>query len=1279
MSDRAMARLSHFVRVPLLLICLLHASDSRHVQRAVGDLVSKTGDPEVDDILSKIPIPILNATSLDNVSIMKYSIRLCSGMKEELTSLNVQLLETTQDKDQLDAEAFRLRQEIQQLSLNLNTCTSALPSVAVSSQTQLQTKMNNLLDVIDSETLHILKIMTLTRDMNTLQNKIKAAALNKTSTMLSNLQKELDEKTNELSAIKQKIDRNPATLTLILQIISLQNQILDLRHTELTNETSLQLSTRILALQEQLDGKVSELRVEQDSLSVVLELISVRSKVAVLEQRVKLERGEIRSRIADAQRQWRQKGEQLKRAIRLLSEQENDKNLTRIILKLQGEVELLEKLISDLKERPESTFTVITEDLEAQKKREAFLQLQLEEADYAVAQLILKIISIMEELREQAPTGQHQDVLALLQTYKRDYATAQAELKQLKEKLRQTLDKYSGLGERHTDLQKELDQKLSGLGRTEDSKAALILKVISLHAELRALEEQISASVDAEVISNLRAQLQEKQGELNSKTADVQGLVKNPQLILQIVKLQNDIWELQIKSSHSSADNRTELQKTINDLINEISDQGQDNTKQMLKIVTLWSQVEHLQALLSNEMLDPAAVTQLTAELTARDRELSQHISELTKKNQANAHLFLTITELQSKLRKLRKEQQTKDETTSAAIFKLREELRIKAEENQHYQTVIKALQSSSNQTEGRCSENEQKVKDLENNLESRIDELKSKSDTMTSLTLQISTLTVQLEELNRQLANSVSKSKVEELQRAVDEKKAELDRKTKELKERSAQAQRFLQIIAIQVEIEKQANTATNDTDYARIRGLQDHLSSLIDGINDKDNESTKLTFQILARQDEIAQLKKQKERQLEAQAERINDLESELEHIRNQIRVKTLVIDSSGMRITNLSAQIMELHRKIQPLEEELSDLKETHAENLAELQERLDMTKNQLQDNEILLKQSDAKNFQLIMEIAELRAQLKSAQKQESKAARKSIADLEKQVKTQERENKKLVSTNADLKQQVEELNLCCTTNTQCEGIQRELQQSQELADNLYQLLQAKEAALKELQADFDEQAREKAKLQEDHDSALRKLNEVEDITIQTTKITLDPNTAHPRIALSADGTEVSTTDRASEVQDNPGRFDVILAVLGSTGFSRGRHYWEVSVAEMSCYHIGMASEAARRKGSLSFKPTTGFWTIVLNRQGNLRALDQKSVVISAEIQPLTVGILLDYTKGQISFYNAGARSHMYTFTGQAFTNKIYPFVHYCVEGADNPLPMVLVPPGSTDWIK
>lgn len=189
----------------------------------------------------------------------------------------------------------------------------------------------------------------------------------------------------------------------------------------------------------------------------------------------------------------------------------------------------------------------------------------------------------------------------------------------------------------------------------------------------------------------------------------------------------------------------------------------------------------------------------------------------------------------------------------------------------------------------------------------------------------------------------------------------------------------------------------------------------------------------------------------------------------------------------------------------------------------------------------------------------------------------------------------------------------------------------------------------------------------------------VLLSAAKVRLDPHTANARIVLSADDTEMTTTAELQNVLDHPGRFDVLLGALGKTGFLSGRHYWEVSVINKKCFHIGMASESAQRRGTVMVRPKTGYWTIIRSRQGQYRALDKTLAPIVVQTDPMTVGILLDYKRGQISFYDAGTRSHMYSFLGQTFTDKIYPFINFCVEDAESQTPMVLITPGSTDWIK
>ncbi|XP_018533038.1 interaptin isoform X4 [Lates calcarifer] len=1293
-----MAGASHFIWISLFLSWIFQASDNIHVHQEVT-----TENSEVARILSRIPITLPEGIDPKNINVTSIIIKTCTDMKEQFISLNRKLQETTLHNRQLDEEAFGLRSEVRLLRLQLATCSSTASAVTGSYKTQLHNRLKQLLETFDSNTFLILRVIPLTREVKTLERKIKLAANStETTTDIRALQHELQEKINELHAKKQQIERSHTNSALILEIISLQNQIWDLEQEESRGgETSSQHKKRITALQEQLVRKISELRGKGDADSALLELISVHSKITVTQRLIGIQIEKSRTDAVEYQRQFRQKGELLKKKILQLSREENNTELTKDILTLQTEVEHFRQLLLNARTITDSRLKELRVILEEEKKQQENLQKQLEETDYAQSQMIMKIISVMKEVRELQDNGQQQATTleALLQAKEREYAKAQTEIEELQRKLRLKSEECSGLEERYAyinDIKTEFEQKIAELNRTEDSKAALILSVINLHNELKTLRDLIPTTADPERISELQRQLEEKQVELNSKTEDIERLIPNPKIILTIIELQNEIWDLQKYPTNATTNNRiTELQDRVDGLISEISDKDNENMKLTLNIITLKSQVEQLQRQLSDlQTVKASQVTQLKNDLTMKENELQKYASELNEKNQATARLILKITDLNSQLRKLQQEKQNDNQTTSAAITKLREQLKIKVEEHIRDQEEIKALENKLNETEAQCSNFEQKIKDLQNDLTEKMKELQTQSDSVTSLALQVSTLTLQQEDLKRQLQNTESKAKRTELQKLIDEKSKEVATKTEELKARSTQPQRLLQIIALQTEIEKIVNVAVNDSDYAKIRALEDHLNYLVEGIQDEHSENIKLVFKVLTHQEEIARLRKQGKIQTKTLLEKIKGLEDELENVRNQIAEKTLVLDSSGMRITNLSAQIMELHSKIKPLEDEISYLKETHTENLEELQKRVSLISKQLQDSELRLKDADAKNFNLIMEIADLRKQLKKAQRQSSRTTAKNINELEQQLETQQRENRKLENTNRDLRQEVEELKTCCNDDrTHCEDLQRQLQQSQRDADRLQQQLQEKDAMLRQLQQDLEERTTQNSQLQEGYDhlqneneklndavQALQnQINDVEDKTVHTRKMTLDPDTANPRVVLSAGNTEMSTTEEIQNIPDSPGRFDVALAALGNTGFSAGRHYWEVSVAGKICYHVGMARESAPRKGTIRFNPTNGFWTIVLNKQGQYIAIDKVSASIPVQTQPLTLGILLDYKKGEISFYDAGARSHLYTFRGQEFADKIYPFLNICVEDVENQTPFVLLTPGSVDWIK
>jgi len=102
-----------------------------------------------------------------------------------------------------------------------------------------------------------------------------------------------------------------------------------------------------------------------------------------------------------------------------------------------------------------------------------------------------------------------------------------------------------------------------------------------------------------------------------------------------------------------------------------------------------------------------------------------------------------------------------------------------------------------------------------------------------------------------------------------------------------------------------------------------------------------------------------------------------------------------------------------------------------------------------------------------------------------------------------------------------------------------------------------------------------------------------------VTLDPDTAHPKLILSDDGKQVRCGDITKKLPDTPQRFDTCVNVLGKEGFSSGRFYFEVQVKGKTAWDLGVARESINRKGKISVSPSDGCWTVCL-RNGERAAV-------------------------------------------------------------------------------
>ncbi|XP_015201571.2 E3 ubiquitin-protein ligase TRIM39-like isoform X2 [Lepisosteus oculatus] len=180
-----------------------------------------------------------------------------------------------------------------------------------------------------------------------------------------------------------------------------------------------------------------------------------------------------------------------------------------------------------------------------------------------------------------------------------------------------------------------------------------------------------------------------------------------------------------------------------------------------------------------------------------------------------------------------------------------------------------------------------------------------------------------------------------------------------------------------------------------------------------------------------------------------------------------------------------------------------------------------------------------------------------------------------------------------------------------------------------------------------------------------------------VTLDPGTAGPWLGLSADGKEVWLVDIPQQLPDSPGRFYDDVCVLAKDGFASGRHYWEVIVGEKKDWALGVAKQSVNRKGTIILSSKNGYWTVLLKKGTRFVATTSPVTLLPLSLKPRKVGVYVDYEEGQVSFYNVETRTHIHTFTDDAFTERLYPFFDPCLRvDGKNGAPLVVSPVAHTD---
>ncbi|XP_070710615.1 E3 ubiquitin-protein ligase TRIM39-like [Pempheris klunzingeri] len=171
-----------------------------------------------------------------------------------------------------------------------------------------------------------------------------------------------------------------------------------------------------------------------------------------------------------------------------------------------------------------------------------------------------------------------------------------------------------------------------------------------------------------------------------------------------------------------------------------------------------------------------------------------------------------------------------------------------------------------------------------------------------------------------------------------------------------------------------------------------------------------------------------------------------------------------------------------------------------------------------------------------------------------------------------------------------------------------------------------------------------------------------------VTFDPATAGSCLVVYDFGKRLKYLKNASPSSSDEEKFDCPM-ILGTNCFTSGRHYWEVQVGLRTDWDVGVAKETVPRTGRITLNRGHGFFAIG-KRGSDYRVHRTPYTDLYLCPRPTKVGVYLDYMEGRVSFYDVNRKMHIHSFTGESFTEKLFPYF-YLYSWAKKAKPLVITP--------
>uniref|UniRef100_A0A8C5SQG3 B30.2/SPRY domain-containing protein n=1 Tax=Laticauda laticaudata TaxID=8630 RepID=A0A8C5SQG3_LATLA len=176
-----------------------------------------------------------------------------------------------------------------------------------------------------------------------------------------------------------------------------------------------------------------------------------------------------------------------------------------------------------------------------------------------------------------------------------------------------------------------------------------------------------------------------------------------------------------------------------------------------------------------------------------------------------------------------------------------------------------------------------------------------------------------------------------------------------------------------------------------------------------------------------------------------------------------------------------------------------------------------------------------------------------------------------------------------------------------------------------------------------------------SKLLKISQVLTTSDLSSNVTLDPDTAHPKLILSEDLKSCWLGRKSQNLINDDKRFDLMTCVLGREMFITGRHYWDVAVENEGDWGVGVARSSVKRKGIEAFRNMEGIWAMA-KCCGRFWVYMNPPALVSDPMRwkIKKIRVSLNYAGGRVAFCDVERGNLLYAFSGTSFLGEpIHPF--------------------------